>query len=48
MILACGIDEKVADGVLRLSFSAENTEKEAQTAVDILNGLVKHRKEVMR
>ena len=48
VILACGIDEKVADGVLRLSFSAENTEKEAQTAVDILNGLVKHRKEVMR
>ncbi len=48
VILACGIDENVADGVLRLSFSAENTEKEAQTAVDILNGLVKHRKEVMR
>ena len=47
VILACGFDENVADGVLRLSFSPQNTLSEAQDAVEILNAIVKHRKEVM-
>ncbi|MDE7439242.1 MAG: cysteine desulfurase [Clostridia bacterium] len=47
VILACGFDEKVADGVLRLSFSPSNTENEAYEAAEILNKIVKHRKEVM-
>ena len=47
VILACGYDENIADGVLRLSFSPENTPNEAQDAVEILNRIVKHRKEVM-
>ena len=47
VILSCGFDENVADGVLRLSFSPQNTINEAQNAVEILNKIVKHRKEVM-
>lgn len=47
VILACGYDENIADGVLRLSFSPEDTLNEAQEAVEILNRIVKHRKEVM-
>ena len=47
VILACGFDENIADGVLRLSFSPENTLNEAQEAIEILNRIVKHRKEVM-
>ncbi len=37
VILACGYDKKTADGVLRLSFSAETTEEEAKEAIRILN-----------
>ena len=37
VVLACGYDEKVADGVLRLSFSPETTQDEIQQAIDILN-----------
>ena len=47
VILSCGYDENIADGVLRLSFSSENTLDEAQKAAKILNSIVKHRKEVM-
>lgn len=47
VILACGFEENIADGVLRLSFSPQNTESEALEAIDILNKIVKHRKEVM-
>lgn len=47
VVLACGFEESVADGVLRLSFSPDNTESEAYDAVEILNKIVKHRKEVM-
>ena len=47
VILACGYCENIAEGVLRLSFSPENTLDEAQEAVEILNSIVKHRKEVM-
>lgn len=37
VILACGYDEKTADGVLRLSFSPETTEEEVKNAAKILN-----------
>lgn len=37
VILACGYDEKTADGVLRISFSNETTEAEVQKAIEILN-----------
>ena len=36
-ILACGFDEKTADGVLRLSFSPETTKEEVLQATEILN-----------
>lgn len=47
VILACGHSESVADGILRLSFSPKNTDEEAFRAADILNKIVKHRKEAM-
>lgn len=37
VILACGYDEKTADGVLRLSFSPETTAEEIERAGQILN-----------
>lgn len=37
VILATGADERVADGVLRLSFCAESTEEEIVRAVEIIN-----------
>ena len=37
VILACGFDEKTADGVLRLSFSPETTKEEVLQATEILN-----------
>lgn len=37
VILACGYDEKTADGVLRLSFSNETTAEEIETAAKLLN-----------
>lgn len=47
-ILACGIDESLADGILRLSFSPENTMDEIQKAAEILNETVKNRKQIMQ
>ncbi len=47
VILACGIDEESADGILRISFSPETTAEEIQSAADILNETVKFRKEIM-
>ncbi|MDE7257300.1 MAG: hypothetical protein K2N50_05030, partial [Clostridia bacterium] len=47
VILSCGIDENTADGILRLSFSPENTVNEIETAAEILNETVKRRKEIM-
>lgn len=47
VILACGIDEFTADGVLRISFSHENTVGEIGKAAVILNELVKNRKDKM-
>ncbi len=46
-ILACGIDKTAADGILRISFSSENTVKEAETAAEILNKIVANRKNIM-
>ncbi|MBE7077646.1 MAG: cysteine desulfurase [Clostridiales bacterium] len=37
VILACGFDERTADGVLRLSFSPETTREEVLQATEILN-----------
>lgn len=47
VILACGIKEELADGILRLSFSPENTVEEAHTAAKLLNEIVKNRREIM-
>ena len=37
VILACGYDEETADGVLRISFSAETTDEEIEKAIEVLN-----------
>lgn len=47
VILACGIQDSLADGILRLSFSPENTVEEIEKAAGILNRVVKNRKEIM-
>ena len=47
VVLACGADEKTADGVRRLSFSSENTMSEIKTAAEILNNIVKNRLNIM-
>ena len=46
-ILACGVGENLADGVLRISFSPENSEAEALTAAKLLNEIVGNRKRIM-
>lgn len=47
VMLACGIDKALLDGVLRLSFSPENTEEEVRRAAQILNEVVENRKKMM-
>lgn len=47
VILACGIPEITADGILRFSFSPENTEKEIEFAAETLNKIVGNRKKLM-
>ncbi len=37
VILACGYDERTADGVLRLSFSSQTTKEEIEESAKILN-----------
>ncbi len=44
---ACGYDDNVLDGVIRLSFSSETTLEEARTAVEILNETVKKLKGIL-
>ena len=44
VILACGYDERTADGFLRISFSAETTKDEVCIAVEILNRIAKNSK----
>ncbi|MDE6668039.1 MAG: cysteine desulfurase [Clostridia bacterium] len=46
-ILACGIRESLADGILRLSFSSETTKDEVVQAAKILNKIVANRKKIM-
>lgn len=48
VILSCGVPESKADGILRLSFSPENTLEEAKEAAKILNETVARRREIMR
>lgn len=47
-ILACGMDERYADGILRISFSNNNTVDEIIKACNIINQVVKRRKEIMQ
>lgn len=47
VILSCGISESMADGILRISFSHENTVEEIGSAAEILNSIVKKRKDKM-
>lgn len=47
VILASGYNEAVADGVLRVSFSPENTTEEIDVAAEKLNVIVKNRLEKM-
>lgn len=48
VMLACGLNEKKADGVLRISFSAQNTKEEIEQAVGILNTCAASLSERMR
>ncbi len=47
-VLACGLSESVAEGVLRLSFSPDNNREEILRAAEILNKIVANRKEIMK
>ncbi len=47
VLLACGLKENMADGALRISFSAENTVQEIEEAAEIMNSVVKNRKDIM-
>lgn len=47
VLLACGLKENMADGALRISFSAENTAQEIEEAAGIMNTVVKNRKDIM-
>lgn len=48
VIESCGVDKKLLNGVVRISFSSENTLEEAENAVKIINSTVKELKEIMR
>lgn len=48
VVLACGYDEKTADGVLRLSFSSQTTEGEIERAAEILNAVGQELKKRMK
>ena len=47
VILACGVGEEVADGILRLSLGSETCESDVVQAAAILNSVVKNRREMM-
>ena len=47
VLLACGLKENMADGALRISFSAENTAQEIEESAEIMNTVVKNRKDIM-
>ena len=48
VILACGYDEKTADGVLRISFSPKTTESEVDKSIEILNAIAQELKQRMK
>lgn len=48
VVLACGYDEKTADGTLRLSFSNETTKEEIDAAAEILNEIGRDLKRRMK
>ncbi|MBQ5930008.1 MAG: aminotransferase class V-fold PLP-dependent enzyme, partial [Clostridia bacterium] len=48
VVLACGYDEKTADGVLRISFSPATTEEEIETAISVLNEIGRDLKKRMQ
>ena len=48
VILATGVEERIADGVLRLSFCAETTEQELAQAVEIINQSARELREKTR
>ena len=48
VVLACGYDDKAADGVLRLSFSNETTAEEIVAAANILNEIGRDLKRRMK
>ena len=47
VIEACGYKNDVLDGVIRLSFSADNTEEEARIAVNKINNYVEKLKGII-
>ena len=47
VIEACGYSNEVLDGVIRISFSADNTEEECRKAVEIINKTVKKLKGIL-
>ena len=48
VMLACGLNDKRADGVLRISFSPQNTAEEIDEAVGIMNACAGELSERMR
>ena len=48
VIEACGYNEKVLDGVIRISFSPENTLDDAIEVADKLNEVVSKLKGIMK
>jgi len=48
VVLACGYDEKTADGMLRVSFSLSTTDEEIEQAAQILNEVGRELKERMK
>ena len=48
VIEACGYDNSVLDGVIRLSFSVETTMEDAAIAVNKLNDTVKKLKGILK
>ena len=48
VVSACGYSNEVLDGVIRLSFSTENTLEEAKIAVGLLNNAVKKLKGIIK
>jgi cysteine desulfurase len=48
VIQACGYDNKVLDGVLRISFSHENTIEETEYLINVLNEIAKNLKGIMK